>query len=140
MKVWYVTLALLAITACAPSKPTDVSQAQMNMNMVNRVRAEAQTACSGDDGLKAVEWPYDSSPTGHFPPFVLGRFEDQPPGTQRVSDRNAMDVTNAMQVLAEKAPHFFEIQQISESALAAPAVYYCSDGTMMHSKRFRFAP
>lgn len=57
-----LTIAALMLASCAHQRTAllRISQQETDLNMIQRVKAEAEAECARDDGLRGVTWPYPS--------------------------------------------------------------------------------
>ena len=129
-------LALVTvICACTahPSPPTTVSQSEMNLDMLHRIKHDGAAQCGNAGGLKGVEWAYSTT--------AEGKLAALPPGAVRLSSAlaNPETVSDIMQDLADHAPQPYHHEVYSDPATEA-ATYICADGSEHDSANFVFVP
>jgi hypothetical protein len=143
LRIIQTAAVLLMFVACGHGEPVTVSQGQMNMAMLGRIKDEGASLCARDDGLKGVEWGYSTAPQGpiislELPPASrkAGALNTPPPGNM-----GPALTTREMDRLASQAPRpYVNDFAPDEDALPEPPKYTCQDGAQFVSNTFRLIP
>lgn len=138
----------LALASCAHQRTEvlKISQQETDLNMVQRVKIEAEAECGSDDGLRGVTWPYPSLPgdelglaqTPGFTPFRSPTSNVSPSATPSRDQRAAASLMRDLARNA-RAAYLHDAGQVGQYGPQA-AIYTCNDGVQLSSTSFVFVP
>lgn len=112
----------------------------MNLDMLQRIKDEGNSLCAGNNGLKGIEWAYNSTPNGPLDPYSTSVGRNSYRNNMSSEELEKAMVSNRMQELGEDAPKSFQFSQDAYVLAEPSAIYVCEDGSEYSSVNFRFVP
>lgn len=151
-----LAVLIFMLAACVQNSTAvlRVSQKATDLNLIQRVKAEAEARCERDDGLRNITWPYPTMPGGwEFKPNQMPPYTMPTPnlGARSLRDRAANYITLKIEDPAWPAAHLMiELTMGGSTPLhdenqvatygAQKATYTCMDGVQFSSVAFTFVP